>query len=213
MRSTKARLAVFVAGLAVLGAAMLLLAPVGASGLRDTLKPFGVGAPVAFVVVSGVLGSLFIPGPILAGASGLLFGAATGFFATLGATVVSTVIAVLSARAAGRPGVQELGDPRVLAIERLLGHRPVLAVAVQRLLPAVPDAPFSYLFGLTGLPLGAVVLGTIIGAAPRAFAYTAIGDGLGGGGSTIATVGLVTLVAGAVLGAAIGAVLLRRARS
>lgn len=213
MRSAKGRLAVFVGGLVLVAVAVLVLAPVGRHGLRDDLAPLGAAAPLGFVAVAGVLGALFVPGPVLAGASGLLFGTATGFFATLGATVVTAVLAVLSARGAGRPGVEELADPRVRAVERLLGRRPVLAVAVQRLLPAVPDAPFSYLFGLAGLPLGAVVLGTLIGAAPRAFAYTAIGDGLGGGGRTIGVVGAIVLVVGAVAGAALGAILVRRARS
>ncbi len=212
MRSAKPRLVVFVAFLVVLGVALAFGSPVGERDLRDAIEPLGAGAPFAFVLVSGVLGSLFVPGPILAGASGLLFGTATGFFATLGATVLSSVIAVVSARAAGRPGVVEFEDARVARIERLLHRRPVLAVAVQRLLPAVPDAPCSYLFGLAGLAVWQVVAGTVVGAAPRAFSYTAIGDGLGGGGTTIGVIGLVTLVAGAAAGAVIGAVALRRAR-
>ncbi len=213
MRSARTRLGLFVAGLALLGLVVLLWSPVSERALRDALEPLGAGAPVAFVLVSGVLGSLFVPGPILAGTSGLLFGTATGFCVTLGATAVSSSIAVVSARVAGRPGVRELNDPRVRAVERLLRRRPVLAVIVQRLLPAVPDAPFSYLYGLAGLAVWQVVLGTVIGAAPRAFSYTAIGDGLGAGSSTIAVVGFVTLIVGGVAGALVGAIALRRARS
>lgn len=213
MRSPKARLGVFVGLLSVLAAAVLVLSPVSERALRDALDPFGVAAPLAYVPVSALLGSLFVPGPILAGASGLLFGTTTGFFVTLAATLLSSVVAVLTARAAGRDGVRELESPRVRAIEALLQRRAVGAVVVQRLLPLVPDAPCSYLFGLAGLRVWQVVLGTAIGATPRAFSYTAIGDGLGAGGTTIGIIGLVTLVVTGVVGAAVGAVVARRTRS
>ena len=212
MRDPKARLGVFVGVLTVLAVAVLVLAPVSEDGLRDAIEPFGVAAPLAYVGLSAVLGSLFVPGPVLAGASGLLFGTTTGFAVTLGATLLTSVIAVNAARSAGREGVEALENPRVRLVERLLHRRPVLAVIVQRLLPVVPDAPCSYLFGLAGLRVWQVVVGTAIGASPRAFSYTAIGDGLGDGGGTIGVIGLVTLVVTGVVGAVVGAVLGRRAR-
>ena len=213
MSSPKARLAAFVGVLSVLAVAVLVLSPVSEQGLRDALEPLGAAAPLGYVPVSALLGALFVPGPILAGASGLLFGTTVGFFVTLSATLLSSVVAVLAARAGGRDGVQELENPRVQAVERLLQRYGVGAVVVQRLLPAVPDAPCSYLFGLAGLRVWQVALGTLIGAAPRAFSYTAIGDGLGGGGSTIGIVGLVTLVLTGILGVVVAALTTRRARS
>ncbi|MCW3009851.1 MAG: family rane protein [Solirubrobacterales bacterium] len=212
MRGPRARLGAFVATLSVLAVAVLVLAPVSEEGLRDALDPFGAAAPLAYVAIGAVLGSLFVPGPILAGASGLLFGTTTGFFVTIGSTVGSTVIAVLAARHAGRAGVEDLDHPRVKVVEALIQHHAVGAVVVQRLLPAIPDAPCSYLFGLAGLRVWQVVVGTVIGAAPRAFSYTAIGDGLGEGGSAIGIVGLVVLVATGVVGTVVAAVLARRAR-
>lgn len=211
VRSPKARLAAFVGLLSVLAVAVLVLSPVSARGLRDALEPFGAAAPLAYVPVSALLGDLFVPGPILAGASGLLFGTVTGFFVTLAAALLSSVVAVMVARGAGREGVQELDDPRVRTIERLLQRYGVGAVIVQRLLPAVPDAPCSYLFGLAGLRVWQVALGTLVGAAPRAFSYTAIGDGLGEGSTAIGVIGLVTLVLTGVLGVAVATVAARRA--
>lgn len=212
MRSPKARLAAFVAVLSVAAVAVLVLSPVSEQALRDALEPLGAAAPLCYVPVSALLGSLFVPGPILAGASGLLFGTVTGFFVTLAATLLSSVVAVLVARSAGREGIEELESPRVQAIERLLQRYGVGAVVVQRLLPGVPDAPCSYLFGLAGLRVWQVALGTLIGASPRAFSYTAIGDGLGGGGSTIGFVGLGTLVVTGVVGVVVAALAARRTR-
>ncbi len=209
--SPKARLGAFVAVLGLTAIAVLVLSPVSEDGLRDALAPFGIAAPVVYVVVSALLSSAFVPGPILAVTSGLLFGATTGSLVALAAATLSSVLAVLAARAAGREGLQELESPRVKAIEGLLQRYGVGAVIVQRLLPGVPDAPCSYLFGLAGLRVWQVALGTLVGVAPRAFSYSAIGDGLGAGGTTIGIVGLVTLVVTGVLGAALAAVAARRA--
>ena len=202
----------FVGLLVALAGTVALLAPVSEGGLRDALDPFGVAAPIVYVAASAVLGSLFVPGPVLAGASGLLFGTLTGSFVTVAATVLGSVVAVVTARSAGREGVEGLGDARLSALERLLARRPVAAVSVQRLLPAVPDAPCSYVFGLAGLRAWQVALGTLIGATPRAFSYTAIGDGLGEGSGLIGLVGVATLGVTGVAGAVLGLVVLRRAR-
>ena len=210
--SAKARLGAFVALLSVVAVAVLLLAPISESALRDKIEPFGIAAPLAYVVIAALLGSAFVPGPILAGGSGLLFGTRTGFLVTLGATLLSSTVAVLTARAAGREGIEALESPRVKGIERLLQRHGVGAVIVQRLLPGVPDAPCSYLFGLAGLRVWQVALGTLIGTAPRAFSYTAIGDGLGDGSQTIAIIGLVTLGVTSVVGLVVGAVTVRRTR-
>lgn len=210
--SPKARLGAFAGLLVLLGVAVAVLSPVSRAGLREALDPFGAAAPVVFVLVSAVLGNLFVPGPVLAGASGLLFGTATGVVVSIAAAVLGSVLATWIAHAAGRPGVEELEQPRVRLVEALLQRHGVWAVVVQRLLPAVPDAPCSYLFGLAGLRAWQVAVGTLVGAAPRAFSYTAIGDGLGEGSTTIGLVGLGVLVVTGALGAVVGLVALRRTR-
>lgn len=203
------RLAALVAGLTVAYFAVLTLAPVSEGGLRDLLDPLGVAAPLAYVPISAALGAMFVPGAILAATSGALFGTGWGFVVAVGATVLSAVTAVALARRAGRPAVTELADPRVQRVEALLERHGLWAVVVQRLLPGVPDAPCSYLFGLAGVPLRTVALGTLIGAAPRALSYSAIGDGLGEGGTTLALVGLGGLILTGVVGAGLGARLWR----
>ncbi|MBA2349414.1 MAG: TVP38/TMEM64 family protein [Solirubrobacterales bacterium] len=213
MVTPRQRLALFVGALSVLAVVVVALSPVSEQGLRDAIEPFGIAGPLAYVVLSALLGILFVPGPILAGASGLLFGTATGVLVTIAASVLSSVLAVQLAHRAGRPGMAELDHPRVKLVEELLERYGVGAVVVQRLVPGVPDTPCSYLYGLAGLATWKVALGTLIGAAPRAFSYTAIGDGLGGGSSTTGIIGGVTLVLTAVVGALAGAGLARRARS
>ena len=78
-----------------------------------------------------------------------------------------------------------------------------------RLVPGPPDAPVSYLFGLLGLRVWQIALGTAIGAAPRALSYTAIGASLDDDGSLLAYAGIGGVVLTALLGAAALQVLLR----
>ena len=212
MRAPRQRLVLLVVALVALAAAVGLAAPVSQRGLRDAIEPLGAAGPLAYVGLAAALGAAFVPGPLLAAASGLLFGTLTGFGVSLASATLGAVLAVAAARRAGRPGVEELTDRRVRALEELLRRHPLGAVVVQRLAPAVPDAPCSYLFGLAGIGVAPVALGTLLGAAPRAFSYVALGDAAGTGSGRLAAVALGTLVAGAVLGAALAALAVRRAR-
>jgi uncharacterized membrane protein YdjX (TVP38/TMEM64 family) len=142
---------------------------VSGDALRARIEPLGHwGAPV-FAVLSAILGCLLVPGPLLAAGSGVLFGTWTGFAVTL----VSSVLAALIALAVGR----RIGQPAWRHRETLQ-RRGLWAVVVQRLLPGLPDTPFNYAAGVAGVRVHHLALGTLIGVAPRALAYTALGHHL-----------------------------------
>ena len=130
--------------------------------------------------------------------------------APVGFVPLSAVLALTVARHAGRPGVRELDAPRLQALAALAERRGTLAVILQRLLPAVPDAPCSYLFGLAGVKAWQVALGTLVGSAPRAFSYVALGDAAGRRDADLAIVGGGVLLVTGVAGAVAGLVVLRR---
>ncbi len=88
----------------------------------------------------------------------------------------------------------------------------MLTVAAQRLLPAVPDGPMSHAFGLLGVRVRHIALGTVVGAAPRAFSYAAIGASLGDPGSPLAIAGIAGIVITGVVGLIVGRRALRRSR-
>ena len=206
----RGRLALLVVGLVVLGITVVVWAPVSESGLRDAIDPLGAAAPIGFVPLSALLGLAFVPGPVLAGAAGLLFGTAAGFAVSICAATISSVLALTFARHAGRPGLQELDAPRLHALAALAERHGTLAVILQRLLPGVPDAPLSYAFGLAGVKAWQVGLGTLVGAAPRAFSYVALGDAAGTRDARLALVGGAVLVLTGLAGALAGFVVLRR---
>ncbi len=196
--------------LAVIALIVLLSAPVTRDGLRAAIEPFGPLAPLVFVVVSAGLALGFVPGPLLSAASGALFGLWEGFACTLVSATLTGVLAVLIGRTLARDAVIELSSPRSLALAELARRRGTLVVALQRLIPGIPDTPFSYLFGAVGLSTVQVALGTAIGSAPRAFSYTALGQAASTGDSRLAVIAVVVAVVVSLIGAVAGVMVVRR---
>jgi uncharacterized membrane protein YdjX (TVP38/TMEM64 family) len=178
--------------------------------VRAWIEPLGPFAAPGYVVLGGLLGAALVPGPVLAGVSGVLFGAGWGTLVTICSAVLSAVIALLLARRTAGREFAELSGPKLRALAALAERHGVAAVVVQRLMPVVPDAPCSYLFGLLGLRVWQIALGTAIGALPRAFSYTAIGASLGDDGSWLAYAGVAGIVITGLVGAAISGRLVRR---
>lgn len=170
--------------------------------IRDAVAATGPAAPLVYVVVSAALGSLFVPGPLLAAGSGLLFGPVLGTFVTLGATVGTATIAGLSGRRAGRESTRALlGADRAARIDALIARGGLWAVVGQKFVPGVNDAAASYAFGAFGVPLWQMMIGAFIGSAPRAFVYTALGASVGDLSSPLVYVAIAVWCATAVIGA------------
>ena len=186
--------------------AFWLLDLVDRDDVRALVDPFGWAAPVAYVLVSSALGAALVPGPVLAAASGLLFGAAVGTVVSIAGSVVTSLVALVVARHAAADAFATISGARLQALSRLAHRHGLTAVIVARLAPVLPDAPVSYLFGVMRMRAWIVALGTAIGAAPRAFSYTSIGASLDDPGSPLAVAG----IAGVVLTGVVGAVLARR---
>ena len=148
--------------------------------VRRVVGATGPAAPLTYVVVSAALGAVFVPGPILAAGSGVLFGPLLGTFVTLGSAVGTATITSLIGRRAGRDGARALlGLDRAERLDQQVQRRGLWAVVGQRFIPGVSDAMASYAFGAFGVPLWQMAVGAFIGSAPRAFVYTALGASIG----------------------------------
>jgi uncharacterized membrane protein YdjX (TVP38/TMEM64 family) len=203
------RLVLLSAVLVALLAVAYLVRPVSEDDVRDFIEPAGAFAPFVYVAVAGVLGAL-VPGPLLAGASGLLFGTVAGFFVTLAAATVSALLAAAAGHRAGRRAFQDTAGEKTLAAAETIRRHGVFAVVLQRLAPVAPDGPFNYGFGVAGVQWRALAIGTLIGSAPRAFAYTALGDSLDDLASPLAIVAFAVVFLTGALGTVL-ALRLRRA--
>ena len=93
--------------------------------------------------------------------------------------------------------MDRLGGRRYEALARWLERHGFGAVVILRLAPVLPDAPVSYAAGLSHVRLWQIAAGTAVGAAPRAFAYTALGGSIGNLTSPLAYVAVgIIVVAG-----------------
>lgn len=170
------RLALFAAFLLVLFYLVAVQRVIDIETVRGAIARSGPVAPLVYIPASALLASIFVPGPLLAAGSGLLFGPVLGTFVTLGSTTLTAVIAALVGRHAGRDSARALiGAQWAERIDSQIQRRGLWAVVGQRFIPGISDALASYTFGAFGMPLWQMAVGALIGSAPRAFVYTALG--------------------------------------
>ncbi|OBF04800.1 hypothetical protein A5730_17350 [Mycobacterium sp. ACS4054] len=201
-RTHVVRLGVFVVFLLVLFYLVAVARVINVDEVRRVVSATGPAAPVTYVLVSAVLGALFVPGAVLAAASGLLFGPLLGVFVTLGATVGTAVVASLIGRRAGRDSARALlGPNRTDRIDALIERRGLWAVVGQRFVPGISDALASYAFGAFGVPLWQMAVGAFVGSVPRAFVYTALGASIGNRSSALAYAAIAVWCITAIVGA------------
>ena len=195
------RLAALVVAIGSLFAVVALSGSLSADRIRDHVDGYGVAGPLVFIVVAALLGAMFFPGPLLAGASGLLFGTALGTpVAIVSATVTATLAFVIGRFFAG-DAVERLGGERVKALEAWVSARGFLAVLYARLAPGLPYNLVNYAAGMTRIRLLSFMAATALGTAPRTFAYVALGGSFGNLNRPEPIIAIAILVAMAVGGA------------
>lgn len=213
------RLALLRVGLlaATLGAVAIVALVTGfrpsADELRDWGESLGAAGPVLFIPLSVTLGCLLFPGPLLAGAAGLLFGTAIGTPIALAAATLTAVCEMLITRYVAGARVGALIPERARRIDDFLDRRGFWAVLYIRLAPGIPYHLVNYGAGLTRLRARDMAAATPIGALPRTFAYVALGGSLDDLGSPEAIAAVVLLVLTAVVGAVIARRQIARERS
>jgi uncharacterized membrane protein YdjX (TVP38/TMEM64 family) len=193
----------------LLGTVLVVALVTGSLPSADEVRDWGEGlgglAAFAFVPLF-VMANFVIGWPILAGAAGLLFGTAAGTpLALAGVTAAALAQMLVSRRLAGGHHGALLPE-RTRAVEDFLTRNAAIAVMESRIVPLLPYGVVNFSAGLTRLRFRDMALGTAVGAAPKVFAYTALGGSLGNLGSPEAVVAVVLLV---VLGLA-GALFVRR---
>jgi uncharacterized membrane protein YdjX (TVP38/TMEM64 family) len=171
-----------------------------AGRVRGWIDGYGVAGPLVFIVVSALLTVVLFPGPLLSGASGLLFGTALGTPVSIVAATLGATLAFSLARWLAHDAVEELQGPRLAALRAWVGRRGFLSILYARIAPGVPYNVVNYAAGLSPVALRSFVAATAVGCAPRAFAYTALGGSIGNLRSPEAVIAIVVLVGMALVG-------------
>jgi uncharacterized membrane protein YdjX (TVP38/TMEM64 family) len=199
-RAAALRLLVLGGTLAACVAVLALSGSLSAERVRDWVDGYGAAGPLAFIAVSASLTVVLFPGPVLAAASGLLFGTALGTPVSIVSATLGATLAFSLSRWWAHDAVVALAGPRLRALRAWVGRRGFLTVLYARIAPGVPYTLVNYAAGLTPIALRSFVAATAIGVAPRAFAYTALGGSLGNLRSPEAYIAVAVLVVMALLG-------------
>jgi uncharacterized membrane protein YdjX (TVP38/TMEM64 family) len=210
-RAAGLRVAALAAALTAFVAVVLLSGGLSADRVRGWVDGYGAVGPLVFIAVSATLTVFLFPGPVLAAASGLLFGTALGTPVSIASATLGATLAFSLSRWWAHDAVVALAGPRVAALRAWVGRRGFLTVLYARIAPGVPYTLVNYAAGLAPIALRSVVAATAIGVAPRAFAYTALGGSLGDLTSHEALAAVVVLVVMAACGLALARRDLRRA--
>jgi uncharacterized membrane protein YdjX (TVP38/TMEM64 family) len=200
------RIALYAAvSVAVVGALALTGNIPNSDEARDFVDDLGALGPILYVPLF-VLANFAVTWIILAGAAGLLFGTAAGTpLAVVGVTAAALTQMAIARKLAGEHRGRLLPQ-RTKSIETFLTNNGAVAVMESRIVPLLPYGVVNYSGGLTHLSYSAMAIGTLVGAAPKVFVYTALGGSLDDLTSPEA---LVALVLWALLGL-LGAVFLWR---
>jgi uncharacterized membrane protein YdjX (TVP38/TMEM64 family) len=159
-------LVVAVAGLATTGYA---LSPHRIAESAASIGPFAAAAAATFLLLA------LVPRTIVSLACGALFGLLSGAAIALTAAMAAATIGYAAGRWLVRGVVADRLGGRVGRLDRWLSRHGLLAVLVVRLVPIAPFGLVSYCYGGTGVRTRHYLLGTLIGAAPSAVTWSAIG--------------------------------------
>lgn len=204
-RAAKRRLAVLAVALGGVFAAITATGSIPSAGeIRDRGEDLGTLGALAFVPVAAALNCAFVPGPVLAGSAGLLFGTALGTPVALSSAVLAACSQLLIARHVAGRRVQAILPERIRRVDRFLERRGFLAVLYVRLAPGIPYVLANYGAGLTRLRVRDMAGGTALGAAPRTFAYVALGGSLDDLGAPEAKAAIALLVVIGIVGLVVG---------
>ena len=173
--------------------------------IRAELQLFREGSgPLLFVAATIALSSLAVPSAALGGAAGLLYGTALGALVAHTGIVLAACFQLLLARHVAREPAGALVPARLRPVDEVLKRRGFLAVLLYRTIPGLPFITLNYSAGLTRLRVRDMFLGTLIGKAPRTWAYAALGGNLDDLGSPTAIAAIALIAAMAIGGLLLG---------
>jgi uncharacterized membrane protein YdjX (TVP38/TMEM64 family) len=177
-RAALLRLGLYIAGLGLVVLTLLATGSIpSADEARDFADGLGPFAALAYVPLFA-LANFVIAWAVLAGAGGLLFGTALGWPLALAGVTLAAVLQMGVARRLARDHAGKLLPPRVRGLEEFLGHSGAVAVMESRIVPFLPYGVVNFAAGVTRLTYRDMAVGTLIGGAPKVFAYVALGGSI-----------------------------------
>lgn len=159
----------------------------------------GVSGELLYVAVGGLATALAAPRQIVSFLGGYAFGLGLGMALALAATELGCLLAFFYARVIGRPLVAKRLGARVRRLEDFLAANPFSMTLLIRLLPVGSNFATSLAAGVSRVPAGPFLLGSLVGYVPQTFVFTLAGSGVEvGGGLRLAFAVVFFVISGAI---------------
>ena len=184
----------------------------GVDEIRSWIRGAGAWAPFAFLLLCAGGTALFFPKPVLATASGLLFGILPGAALAIAGFTAGALISFVIGRLLGREAVaRRLGGSRLRTLDEVFAKNGLAATLVLRLLPVIPFAASNYGAGVTAVRPLLFALGTALGLVPTTLVAALLGETVLDFGSPRSIAALAAWLVLGATGVLWGRKLLRRA--
>lgn len=180
--------------------------------LRGWIEGLGALGPVVFALVYAAATVAAVPASLLTIAAGAMFGSAVGVATVVVGATAGATAAFAIARWLARDAVAGwlAGSDKFAKLDAMAERHGAIIVAITRLVPIFPFNLLNYGFGLTRVRFGTYVLWTLLCMLPGTALYVVGADAVARG---LAEGRVPWSLVGALLaGAAILALVLRRAR-
>lgn len=170
------------------------------SRVRSRLAALGPAAPVAFVLLQAAQVVVApLPGQILAGLGGYLFGARLGVVYSMTGVVLGSSAVFVASRHWGRPFVRRVIDPATRdRFDGFVDEYGTVGLFVAFLMPAFPDDALCLLAGLTAIRYRRFVVLLVVGRTPTFVLAVAAGRSFADGrlfeGAVVVGVGVLATV-------------------
>src|SRR3989344_5964209 len=137
--------------------------------LQNTVKDFGIWAPIAFIAFY-TLGTIFIPSTPFMVLAGLMFGFGEGLLYTIMGGFLNSIVVFEISRRLGKDWVEgilqnkymkKLGD-----YNKRLESGAIWDLIILRILPIMPFNVLNILMGVSRIKTRDYIFGTLIGLAP-----------------------------------------------
>jgi uncharacterized membrane protein YdjX (TVP38/TMEM64 family) len=142
-----------------------------AASLQAFLNTAGVWAPVVFILVYTAGVCLFIPGTLLTGLGGAIFGAYWGFVYVWIGAMLGASLAFLIGRTLGRDFAASLIGDKLMKYDQAIQRNGFATVLYLRLV-YFPFTPMNFGMGLTSVRFGDYFWGTGLGILVGTFIFT-----------------------------------------
>jgi len=138
----------------------------------------GWSGELMFIALGAALTAIGLPRQLVAFGGGYAFGLAEGTAAALAAQILGCALAFFYARLLGRGLVRNRFGPRLRRVDEFLRGNPFTMTLLIRFLPVGSNLITNLAAGVSSVPGGAFLAGSLIGYLPQTVIFALLGTGI-----------------------------------